>query len=357
MNYKDMNLEKDICPTISIDQTLKEKNAIIVDVRTPKEYKEAHVKDSINIPLMSDYQRHIIGKTYKEQSKDAAIRKGWDIFEPIVNEFIDRFRDIKEKDIIIYCWRGGMRSRIVVNLLKLFNIEAKQMVGGHKAYMNDKVWKGLEGFEKEYKPKFIVLFGNTGTRKTEILKEIEKKGLPMIDLEGLARHRGSVYGGVALDPRSQKMFSTLLYHKLDELKTERYIFIEGESNKIGNVHLPKFINKKIKNDIKVNVKADIKTRVSGIIKEYSTASESIDDLYKATAKLKKLIGMKDVEMLMQLLDDKEYEKFTEYLLINYYDKRYIHNKADYEYDLEVCSDDMQRAVDDIIEFYGSLIKI
>lgn len=349
-----MKLETTECRTIKIDDALKEKDALFVDVRTPKEYIEAHILHAINIPLMSNYQRHIIGTIYNQQTQENAIKKGWDFFEPVVKDFIEQFKKIKSKKIIIYCWRGGMRSRIVVNLLKLFGIKAFQLEEGFKLYMNEIIWEGIKRFEKSYKPKFIVLFGNTGTRKTAIINNLIEKGVPAIDFEGLAQHRASVYGGVNLNPRSQKMFSILLYHELDRLKDKKYIIVEGESNKIGNVFLPKFISRKIESDIKINLKADIKTRVAAIREEYFSNKKSIEDLHKITGSLAGRIGKKDVQMLRGWLDSKEYDKFTEYLLINYYDKRYIHNKKGYDYDIEVNSDDLNDAVNGVVDFYKSI---
>ena len=348
-----MKIETTECRTITIDKALKEKDALFVDVRTPKEYVEAHILHAINIPLMSNYQRHIIGTIYKQQTQEDAIKKGWDFFEPAVQDFIEQFKKIKGRKIIIYCWRGGMRSRIVVNLLKLFGIKTFQLEDGFKLYMNDIIWEGIKRFEKNYKPKFIVLFGNTGTRKTAIINNLIERGVPAIDFEGLAQHRASVYGGVNLKPRSQKMFSILLYHELDRFRDEKYIIVEGESNKIGNVFLPKFISRKIESAIKINLKADIKTRVAAIRGEYFSNKKSIEDLHKITGSLAGRIGKKNAQMLRDWLDSKEYDKFTEYLLINYYDKRYIHNKRGYDYDIEINSDDLDLAVNGVVDFYKS----
>ena len=146
-DFRNLKLETAKCPTITIGKAMKDKDALIVDVRTPKEFEEAHILNAINIPLMSNYQRHIIGTIYKQESKKAAIKKGWDFFEPVVHDFINQFKKIKDKKIVIYCWRGGMRSRIVVNLLKLFGIKTIQLEGGFKPYMNDIVWAGIKKFE------------------------------------------------------------------------------------------------------------------------------------------------------------------------------------------------------------------
>lgn len=317
-----VGVEKDASPSISFEEAIARhrdpnEDTIIVDTRTPKEFKEGRVLGATSIALMDDYQRHIIGKTYHEMSKDAAIAKGWEIFTPLIQTYLSQYDQHKERHIFVYCWRGGMRSRIVVNILNKNGFKAVQIAGGYKRYMNDVVWKGLENFGVEYKPRFIVLFGNTGTRKTEILKKLDDAGLPVIDLEGLAGHRSSVYGGVDLEQKSQKMFSILLYHKLDDLKDSKYIFVEGEAHKVGDIHLPLFILKKINNEVKIRVRATMETRIEHLKKEYLQTDDSVRQLHQATDVVSRFAGKKNAEMLHQLLDDGDYDTFTEWLLVNY----------------------------------------
>ena len=334
--------------------------SIIVDTRTPKEFKESHVIDAVNTPLMNDQQRHIIGKTYKQESKEAAITKGWELLSPAtaIRDFFHQFEQHKTKRIFVYCWRGGMRSRIVVNLLTMHGFDAVQVTGGFKQYMNEIIWKGLDAFASSFQPRFIVLFGNTGTRKTEILKKLEAEGLPVIDLEGLAGHKGSVYGGVNSVQKSQKMFSILVYHTLESFKDHKYVFVEGESNKIGNVHVPEFIYKKIMQDTwKVLVVASIATRVKAIRKEYITTEDSVRQVHEATDSVSIIrnIGQKNVTMLHTMVEAGDYDACTEWLLVNYYDLRYRYAKEDYSYSLEVSSDDIDQCCVKMTDFYQSLV--
>ena len=317
-----IGLEKVPSPSITFQEALAKQrehpaDSILVDIRTPKEYKEGHVMGALSIALMDDFQRHIIGLTYHQESKDAAIAKGWEIFSPLVGRYLSQYDVHKGKTVYVYCWRGGMRSRIVVNVLNKNGFDAVQIAGGYKTYMNEIIWKGLKDFEKEYKPRFVVLFGNTGTRKTEILKKLDEQGLPVIDLEGLAGHRSSLYGGVDLEQKSQKMFSILLYNKLDELKDSKYIFVEGEAHKVGDIHLPLFILKKINNEVKIRVRATIETRIHHLKLEYLKTEDSVRQLHEATDLVAKFTGKKNADMLHQLLDNGDYDGFTEWLLVNY----------------------------------------
>lgn len=351
-----MGIEKDPCTAVSFEEALAARGpkAIIVDTRSPKEFKEGHVIDAISIALMDDYQRHIIGKTYKEQSKAAAIIKGWKMFTPLIQQYLSQYEKYKDQTIYIYCWRGGMRSRIVVNILNMNGFNAIQITGGYKRYMNQIVWKGLESFAKSYAPKFVVLFGHTGTRKTEILNELDSQGLPVIDLEGLAGHRSSVYGGVDLEQKSQKMFSILLYHKLDSLKDSKYIFLEGEAHKVGDIHLPMFINDRIMGDVKVLVNATLETRIKHLKKEYLQTDDSVRQLHEATDTVSKYAGKKNAEMLHKMLDDGDFDGFTEWLLINYYDTRYRFAKKGHVYSIVVDSDDLTTCCKKLSDFFREL---
>ncbi len=335
------NLLKNQTPTITLEKALKLKNTLFLDARSQKEFQQAHIPDSINLPILNNEDRALVGTIYKQVSKTQAIDKAMQLFQPKINNYLKKIP--KNKTIIVYCWRGGLRSKVITNLLNQNNIKAFQLELGHKNYMNY-VWKQLE---KPYKPKFITLFGNTGTRKTEIITRIN---LPKIDLEGLAQHRSSLFGSINLIPRTQKMFSTLLYNELNKLKNEKYVIIEGESKKIGTIFLPEIINKKINSDLKIRVQASIKTRINTIKKEYFKDESSIKKISEITDKLTKFFGKKKIYELKTQINNKEYNKFIEFILLEYYDKRYIHNKQPHKYNLTINSDNLDKAIKEIEGF-------
>lgn len=352
-----IGVEKEPNPAVSFEEALAlresspEDSVLIIDTRTPKEFNEGRVLHATSMALMDDHQRHIIGKTYKQVSKEAAIAKGWEMFSPLIQDYLSQYDKHKEKKICVYCWRGGMRSRIVVNILNRNGFDAVQITGGYKRYMNDIIWKGLNRFSDDFQPRFIVLFGNTGTRKTEVLKKLEQQGYPVLDLEGLAGHRSSVYGAVDLVQKSQKMFSILLYHKLESMKDCKYIFCEGEAHKVGDIHLPLFILQKINSEVKIRVKATMETRIQHLKKEYLQTDDSVRQLHEATDVVSKYAGKKNAEMLHKMLDDEDYDGFTEWLLVNYYDTKYRFDKMGHEYALEVESDDIEDCCAKLTAYY------
>ena len=207
------------------------------------------------MPIFSDEERKNIGITYKED-KGKAYEKGLTIG---ANKLSDIYKYIKSIDnidrhkIVVFCSRGGMRSKSVALNLNLLNIKAFQLIGGYKAYRKY-VLENLE--EKNKSIKYITLHGNTGVGKTALLKELERLNQPILNLEELAKNRGSIFGNLGIEkPRSQKMFDSLLFEKL-RLNKKRYIFTESESKRIGNIILPDFLMKSMEEGTHVLVKAD-----------------------------------------------------------------------------------------------------
>ncbi|MSR86470.1 tRNA 2-selenouridine(34) synthase MnmH, partial [Candidatus Woesearchaeota archaeon] len=197
---------------------------VFVDVRSPKEFIEDHIPGAINIPLFSNEERAIVGTLYKQVGKDVAIDKGLEIVGHKLPEMIQEYQTLKEKRIIVYCWRGGMRSGSVVGLLQSLKFDVVQLENGYKDYRRFV----REQLDRVHIPSLVILYGLTGSGKTEILGKIKNS----IDLEGLAQHRGSIFGDIGLTQRSQKMFESLLLKRLIELQQEKVVFIEGESRRI-----------------------------------------------------------------------------------------------------------------------------
>ena len=371
-------LERDACPTATFAEifddagTAKSRedsesdDIVIVDVRTPKEYAEAHVWGAVNIPLMSNEQRHEIGLTYHEQSKQAAIALGWELFTAqAVTEFVQQFEQYRnnKRSIFVYCWRGGMRSRIVVNVLRRHGFtNVSQCTGGYKVYLKNIIWKGLDAMARAYSPVFIVLYGHTGTRKTEILRHLATRTghkLPVLDLEGLAGHRSSVYGAVDLQPASQKMFSIGIYHTLCKLRDEPFLFMEGEAQKVGDVHVPAFLVERIAGAAashKVLVQATLETRIAALKEDYLQHGQaSVDQIAAATETVRKYVGNANADQLQAWLAAGEYDAFCEWLLVNHYDTGYRFHKKGHVYAVTVQSDDLEACCAQLTSYYQSLL--
>jgi tRNA 2-selenouridine synthase len=364
-----VGMEKAQCESTSFEAAFAQLNKakmIFVDVRTPKEYRDGHVKDACSVPLMSDAHRHLVGWTYAHQGQADAIATGWNVFRPplmrelfntLDRHLADRSLNRNDTQIYVYCWRGGMRSRIVTNLLRMNGYDhAIQVDGGYKQYMNHVVWKGLERLSTTVPP-FIVMHGNTGTRKTEILHALQRQNYPVLDLEGLAGHKGSVYGAVDTEPRTQKQFSVLLYHELERLAHYPFIFVEGEGRKIGYAQLPDFVYEKIQTNRRILVTATLAARVQCLQRQYLATADSVRQLHQATDTeiVARRIGKKNVQQLHQLLDQGDYAAFAEWLLVNYYDIRYRFAKQEYTYDLQVSSDDLDECCQQLMAFYDRLL--
>ncbi len=327
---------------ITIDKALELEETIFVDVRTPKEFEIDNIPNSINIPIFSDEERKQVGIIYNK-NPDEAFDKGLEYYSKKLPELVKQLKQIhKKKTVIIYCWRGGMRSKAITMIAETLGLKTFQLKGGYKAY-REFVRTNLETFR--IRPKIIVLWGKTGTAKTKIIENIN----PSLDLEGLAQHRSSLFGAVGLRPRTQKSFETGLFVELRKLNEEKYFFVEGESRKVGDRIIPKNIYDQILKGINVKVEASNESRVKNLVEDYYNEN-NVDAIREVLLSLKKRLGKKQVEELVQSLDEKRPEKVAEILLIKYYDSLYNHTIKDIKYDFEARSDDLDKCIEELNKF-------
>ncbi len=321
-------------PNISykeIKEKLNEGEYIIIDVRTPNEYKTGTIPGSINLPIFSNEERAEIGIEYVNKSTDQAKVLGIEAISKRLPALFNEVLKLKSKypHLIFFCSRGGFRSSSIVALLDSLKISAIKLEGGYKeyrSYVNSQL-------EKEAKDlSLIVLYGNTGTGKTQILKALEKKGADIIDLEGCANHRGSTLGSVGLgSPNSQKMFESLFFDSISKRKTNT-IFIEGESKRIGKSVIPDYLFDKIKNGRHIEVTAPIEKRIENIKKDYLFNTDN--DLIEALNHLRKRLGNKTIDDFIESVNKGSYEPVIKSLMLTYYDPMYEHNKKNYVFTLE-----------------------
>ncbi|PIN76543.1 tRNA 2-selenouridine(34) synthase MnmH [Candidatus Woesearchaeota archaeon CG10_big_fil_rev_8_21_14_0_10_36_11] len=333
---------------ISVNDALQQKNVSFIDTRTPKEFAEDHIPNAINIPILSNEERAIVGTLYKQVSQQQAIDKGVEFFSSKLPEFMKEINKHKSNELIIYCWRGGMRSRAVVALLESLNYTVKQLDGGYKAY-REHVRDTLHHYK--FKPTLIMLWGLTCTGKTQLLQNFDNS----LDLEGLAQHRGSLYGAIGLTPRTQKRFETLLLQRLNELNAEKYVLVEGESRRIGNLMIPEFLWKKMMDGIHVLINRHIDVRAQEAVREYFTL-ESVEKIKEITLMLPRILGKKRKQDIVNLVNTKEYQKAATILLEEYYDMLYAHTLKKWNYTLEVNNDDINKAVNKLNTFIHSKLS-
>lgn len=301
---------------------LYEKNEmVLIDVRSPSEYREFTIPGSMNIPFFTDEERAEIGTIYKQVSVEAAKERGLEIISAKLPSFVRQFKEIKGPKTV-YCWRGGMRSKTTATLLDLMNIHVNRLDGGIRAYRNWVVQKLQQLEESQASRKAFILNGLTGTGKTRILKALEKEGYPVIDLEGLANHKGSIFGHVGLTPRNQKSFDSRLVHRLDELKDAPYLLFEAESSRIGKSVLPHFIREMKDRSPQLVIKMPIEERIKIILGDYHPEDFQQQNFLAAYARIKSRIHTPIAKQIEEDISAGRFESAVSLLLEHYYDLRY-----------------------------------
>lgn len=314
---------------LSIDELVdrqKNGNITIIDVRSPSEFEDATIPGSLNIPLFNDEERAEIGTLYKQVSEDAAKERGLEIVSAKLPAFIKEFAKIPGKKAV-FCWRGGMRSRTAATLLSLMNIHAFRLAGGYRAY-RQWVVSSLEDYV--FRPQTLVLHGNTGTGKTAILRLLKESGYPVIDLEGMAGHRGSVFGQIGLKANNQKKFDSLLMSDMMKYEDSTYVLIEAESKRIGKIVIPDFLIKKKENGIHLRIDLPIEARVKIIMEDYEPWAHP-ERCLEAYQIIKPRIHTPVAQEIENCLKQGRtgFERAIELLLLYYYDPRYAHTESQY----------------------------
>ena len=325
---------------LSIKEALTRPNTVFIDTRTPKEFEEDHLPSAINVPILTNEERAIVGTLYKQVSKEKAIEQGMQFFSPKLPTFLEQFNKHKDKEIIVYCWRGGMRSATVVALFEALGYNIKQLTGGYKAY---RAHVSQELSQIKITPKVFVLWGLTCTCKTELLKTFPQ----FLNLEELAQHRSSLYGSIGLEPRTQKTFENLLLQRLQKLQSEPFILIEGESRKIGNIEIPSCVWKAMNNATPLLAQKSLDLRAQACVKEYFNTQQNIEQVYQITQKLWKVISKKHKEETLRAIENKEYHKAAKILLEFYYDPLYGHTLTKIPFAAAIDTDDLNKAREEL----------
>lgn len=310
-----------------IDKNKIDGTYCLIDVRSPSEYNLCTIPHSINIPILDDEERKIVGTAYVQESPEKAKKLGVEIVSRKLPDIYKKIIELNKeyKNLIFFCARGGFRSKPLVAFLSSLGINAKKLNGGYKRYRKY-ITKALPETVKDVK--FVVLYGNTGVGKTEILSFLRKEGMDILDLEGCANHRGSFFGGVGLGKQnSQKMFESLLYESLKDRKTN-LVFTEGESKKIGRVSIPNYIFDAMSEGIHIRIDASLETRINNIYKDYVKDNDS--ELILALEFLRKYLGNKNINEYEELIKQSEYKKIIESLMVKYYDPLYGNRKKNYQ---------------------------
>lgn len=294
----------------------------IIDVRSPAEFAEDHIPGAINCPVLDNEQRIQVGTLYKQVSPFEAKKIGAalvseNIARHLKESFLDRPKNWRP---LIYCWRGGDRSGSMTTIFKAIGWHAGQLDGGYKAWRSHVIAQ-LEALPQQYR--FTVIGGATGSAKTRILQSIGELGEQVLDLESLANHKGSVLGVLPDSPQpSQKAFETSLLQALATLDPTRPVYVEAESRKIGNLHVPEAMIARIRDGDCVAIDATVEARVAFLLKDYDYFLTRPDFLCARLDALRTLQSRETLDRWQAQIRGEEWPVLVRELLEQHYDPLY-----------------------------------
>jgi tRNA 2-selenouridine synthase len=315
--------------TVSIEKINKSTH-MLFDVRSPKEYEEYHIPDAVNISIFTDDERAEIGTLYKQRGKEKAVERGLQVVAPKLPAIYQTIKNEASrnpnKQMVVYCARGGMRSKSIVQTMNMLGLHCFQLDGGIRSYRK-KIEETFTHYENSPK-KIIVLEGHTGTMKTKLLEQMQSDGYPVVNLEKMADHKGSIFGSIGENPASQKKFESRLYERLNELNESPVLIIESESKRIGRAVVPEFLLQGKDSGIRIHIEMPFLLRVDYICELYKPASYQ-SEIKEAVTKLTKRLDPMIVEEINKALVKNDFERITALLLENYYDPKYDFAKQKY----------------------------
>jgi tRNA 2-selenouridine synthase len=338
---------------ITVEEFLKNKKLVPVDVRSPEEFEEGTILGAVNIPLFDNLVRKEIGTIYKQIGPKQAQWRAMELVSPYIPTLLSQIKELAKEDAIptLFCWRGGMRSKAVATFLEFAGFPVHRIEGGFRAYRQ----YSLEKIPTLIPDKTVVLHGMTGVGKTDILLKLQAKGYPVLDLEAMANHKGSIFGGMGPTPlgNNQKTFDALLFTRLLELTGSPFVIVEAESKRIGKITQPEELLIKKLGGVHLHLYADISTRVDRIYQEYVEPFHHEDWFHEQVKEKFAVIGkrIKNLEVKAEITDDlakQNYKNFIKLLLEHYYDSRYQYKQTEYEGEfIQINTDHVDEAVDEI----------
>ncbi len=292
----------------------------VIDVRSPSEFAEDHVPGAISLPVLSDEERARVGTIYVQESAFLARKIGAALVARNAAAHIEG--PLSEHDggwqPLVYCWRGGQRSGSFASILSQIGWRAETLSGGYQSYRR-LVVKHLYG--DEFPSPVVLLDGNTGTAKTEILHLLADRGVQIIDLEGLANHRGSAFGAQGAQP-SQKGFETALAGQVAALEPGRPVVIEAESSRVGGLNIPVRVFEAMKAARRFRIDAPVVARAGYLTRAYRDVISDLDALCTRLDSLVRLQGCEKVAHWKALAGAGGFAELAQELIRDHYDPSY-----------------------------------
>ncbi|MYM56060.1 tRNA 2-selenouridine(34) synthase MnmH [Thalassovita mangrovi] len=293
----------------------------IIDVRSPSEYAEDHVPGAISLPVLDDAERAEVGTIYVQQDPFLARKLGAALVAKNAAKHLQG--PLSDRDggwrPLVYCWRGGQRSGSFASILDQIGWRVGLVEGGYKAYRK-LVVKAL--YDDAVTHRLVLIDGGTGTGKTELLHHLQRAGAQVLDLEGMAEHRGSLLGGFASGQPSQKCFESRLAMALARLDAARPVFVEAESNKIGKLIIPPTVWQAMLKADHLVVTAPLQARAEFLIRAYADVIDDLDELCERLRYLARFHGHEAVEHWQELARSGDHLQLARELVEMHYDPSY-----------------------------------
>ncbi|MDA3970127.1 MAG: tRNA 2-selenouridine(34) synthase MnmH [Desulfobulbaceae bacterium] len=300
---------------MKVKDVLADPERIVVDLRTPGEYAQGHIPGSVNIPLFTDEERAKVGTLYKQAGKEIAFQHGLKFTGPRLAEMVKRVRNLaKGRHLVFYCWRGGMRSESVCWLMRLGGMNVSRIKGGYKAYR-----RYIRASFAE-PANMVILGGYTGAGKTDVLLELARQDVQIVDLEGVANHKGSVFGHIneGLQPTSEQ-YENNLFEVWQLIDKKRVVVVENESASVGSVSVPEPFYRQMRKAPVVSIAIPLKRRVQRLVAEYGV--DDTQQLLEAVQRIARKLGGKNKQKVENYISKHQFAEACE-LLLEYYDKYY-----------------------------------
>lgn len=295
----------------------------IIDVRSPSEFAEDHIPGAINLPVLNDEERHLVGQLNATSPYEAR-RLGATLITKNIHRHLDQVLADRPSSYapLIYCWRGNLRSNSIAVILRAIGWRARVIHGGYKSWrkwlmadLNDTIGKG--------KPELIVFGGLTGCGKTRLLHAIREQGGQILDLEGIAHHRGSILGSEPDSPQpGQKKFESDLWSAFRAFDPSRPVFTEAESNRIGKLQCPPALWKRLGEGRVIQINLSLKERAKLLARDYDHFIGDPEKLKKTLDGLRRRRGHEQVDLWHQQIDQEQWSDFLESILVDHYDLAY-----------------------------------
>lgn len=301
---------------------LRDLHAPLFDVRSPGEFAHGHMAGASNLPLFTDEERVLIGTLYKQQGRAVAVEKGFALTGPRMEQWAKLAATFAERDaVLLHCWRGGMRSNAMAFLFESVGARPLVLHGGYKAYRH----AAHEEFSRSRK--FIVVGGSTGCGKTELLHKLREQGETIVDLEALARHKGSVFGALGMDEQpSVEQFENYLFETLRTIPDTTRIWIEDESRSIGRNFIPPPFYRSMHEAPLFVLSASMQQRVARLVSDYGKFKADV--LCTAFMRIQKRLGGKATQDAINAVHAGNLHIAAE-IALHYYDKAYQHTLSEH----------------------------